>query len=210
MRWRFRVGEVMAAAAALAACTAPDRDPAAGRGAPSAASAGTGGPAAGGVELELRLSLKGTAEVRAGAAIPLEVALVNRSRSVRYWLGGWPAPPVAFCTAQMQDAGGAWVDVPRTPVDDHCGPDPLSWTTPVNPIDPGATWVFEEEFAVTTARCSGLPGKFIGFQFPRPGLARIVAHYRHPGQRPGDHGFGAPHLPPFELASEPVEVRVIQ
>jgi hypothetical protein len=159
--------------------------------------------------MELRLSLKGAANVRAGGEIPLQLELVNRSRSVPYWLGGWTTPPVVSITAQWNDEGG-WVDVPQTPVDSHCGPAPFSWTTPVNPIQPGEAWIFEEEFSATTARCTGLPRKFVGFQFPRPGRARLVARYVHSGQSPGDTAFGAPHLSPFVLVSAPLEVQVVR
>jgi hypothetical protein len=161
------------------------------------------------VAMELRLTVKGSANVRAGKEIPLQLELVNRSLSVPYWLGGWTTPPAVSISAQWNGEGG-WVDVPPTPVDGLCGPAPFSWTTPVNPIQPGEAWILEDEFSATTARCAGLPRKFVGFQFPRPGRARLVARYVHSGQTQGRSAFGAPHLSPFVLVSAPLEVQVVR
>ncbi len=117
------------------------------------------------VELEIQLRLKQAGkQVRADAPIPLEFSLVNRSETTRYWLGRGASPPVASCTAQQQDADGHWVNVSRTPVDRLCGADPLEWSAPSEPIEPGEIWVLQPEVSATTARCTGKE-KFIGFQF---------------------------------------------
>jgi len=188
---------------AITACTRDKSKPIGSR-EPDAAAAGR--PEADAPALELRLSLNDPPNVRSGEPIPLELHLVNRSPSVTYWLGGSATPPVVRVTAQLHE-NDAWIDVPPTPMDAHCGPFPFSWTTPVNPIEPLGTWTFEDEFSVTTSRCSRSQLKFIGFEFPHTGRARIVARYTHPGQT-GEPAFGAPRLTAFELVSAPLEVQV--
>jgi hypothetical protein len=202
---------VMVACSGACARAAPRPDP---RGAdasvPSATASASAASSTPWEGLELRLSLQGEATARADSAIPIELALVNRTPSTRFWLGGSISPPVAFCTAQQQEDDGRWSDVPATPVDQLCGPRPLEWTVPVNAIEPGAAWRFEAEFEATTARCAGQQRKFIGFRFPRPGKARLFGHYRYPGHPVGaQQPFGAPTLPPTTLVSEPVELRVV-
>lgn len=154
-----------------------------------------------------------TTTVEANTNVPIAVRLVNGSRTATHavvrsadgsqW--GWREPHVYWTATRIAPDGS------ESPLErlakPWCGLYAYDWTRDVTRLGPGESMVVEWMNEV-----------YCDFDLSEPGVVRFVAHYAWLGGLPGGWGVGTPYpdiglmegMPPYELASNPVEIRIVQ
>lgn len=155
-----------------------------------------------------------TTTAEANTNVPIAVRLVNGSRTATHAVvrsnDGSPfrwREPYVYWTATRIAPDGSESPLERLGGKSECGFYAIDWMADVIQLGPGESMAVEWMTEI-----------YFNFDLSEPGVVRFVAHYAWLGGLPRGWGVGEPYpdlglmkgIPPYELASNPVEIRVVQ